>query len=247
MEKEGIWEYKFTVRSFDIDKNNNITLNSISEYLQEVAGAHANGKGFGYNQVIDKNLAWILSGIRIEINRLPVWDEYIIIKSWIEGNNRFASRREFEWSDKEGNILLNATTNWVLLNTETRRPQNIDQMNFDVRILKAKTATLSEVKNSRIKFEDNKPLNHKVLYSDLDMVGHMNNTKYIQLMIDSYKLDFHESHRVKVLNINFKVEAKYEDELILSTKEIEENNFVHILSRADDKNKVSCQANIIWK
>ncbi len=246
MEKEGVWEYKFTVRSFDIDKNNNITLNSISEYLQEVAGAHANGKGFGYKQVIDKNLAWILSGIRIEIDRLPIWDEEITIKTWIVGNNRFASRRDFEWYNKEGKILLKASSNWVLLNTDTRRPQNIDQMKFDVKILEDKTATLSEVKNSRIRFDDNNPMKHKVLYSELDMIGHMNNTKYIQLMIDSYKLDFHESNKVKILNINFKSEVKYDDKLILSTKEVEENNFVHILSREDDS-IVSCQANIIWE
>ena len=246
MEKEGIWEYNFTVRSFDIDKNNNITLNSISEYLQEVAGAHANGKGFGYNQVVAQNLAWILSGIRIEIDRIPIWDEEITIKSWIVGNNRFTSRRDFEWFDKAGNILLKASSNWVLLNTKTRRPQNIDQMNFDAVILSDKMATSTEIKNTREKFEDNNPLSYKVRYSDLDMVGHMNNTKYIQLMLDNYSLDFHENHKVKMLNINFKTEAKYEENLLLSTKEVEENNFVHILSRTVDS-KISCQAHILWQ
>ena len=246
MEQEGVWNYTFKVRSFDVNKNNDISLVSISEYLQEVAGDHANSKGFGYKQVIKEGLVWILGGIRIEVNRLPIWEEEIHIKTWVVENNRFVSRRDFEWYDTDGNIIIKATTNWILFDTNKRRPQIIDQMNFPAVLLKGKYATENNLANIKENKENSVSTNYTVRYSDLDMVGHMNNTKYIQLFTDSYSAEFHNSHKVKSIDINFKVEAKYKDVLELKTIDNGGNEYVHILNRTSD-NKSNCLSKIIWE
>ncbi|MCK5856999.1 MAG: hypothetical protein KAG64_05885 [Bacteroidales bacterium] len=244
MENNGIWEYNFRVRSFDVDQNNNMTLTSISEYLQEVAGDHANTMGFGYRQVVLNQLAWILGGIRIEVNRLPLWEEDIKVKTWVVENNRFISRRDFQWYDQEGNVLLNASTNWILINTERRRPVAIDSMNFQVKLHPEKKATSAEIANIRAKFEDVNSIDYQVRYSDLDMVGHMNNTKYIQLFFDQFSQNFHLKNTVKSLDINFKNEAKYTNILELNIQK-NSNEHIAILRRKEDE-KVNCLAQIIW-
>ncbi len=246
MEQEGVWNYTFKVRSFDVNKNNDISLVSISEYLQEVAGDHANSKGFGYKQVIKAGMVWILGGIRIEVNRLPIWEEEIHIKTWVVENNRFVSRRDFEWYDTDGNTIIKATTNWILFDTNKRRPQIIDQMNFPAILLKGKYATENNLASIKENKEDSISTNYTVRYSDLDMVGHMNNTKYIQLFTDSYSAEFHNSHKVKSIDINFKAEAKYRDVLELKTSNTGDNEYVHILNRTSD-NKPNCLSKIIWE
>ena len=153
MENNGIWEYHFIVRSFDVDQNKEITLTSISEYLQEVAGDHANTMGFGYRQVVLQQMAWVLGGIKIEVVRLPLWEEKIKVKTWVVENNRFISRRDFQWLDQDGNVLINASTNWILLNTERRRPVAIDSMNFEVTLHPELNATSTDISNIRAKFE----------------------------------------------------------------------------------------------
>ncbi len=245
MENNGIWEYNFRVRSFDVAQNNKMTLTSISEYLQEVAGDHANTMGFGYRQVVLQQMAWVLSGIRIEVVRLPLWEEDIKIKTWLVENNRFTSRRDFQWYDQEGNVLINASTNWILLNTERRRPVSIDSMNFDVRLLPEQKATETGVQNLRFKMEDASITEYQVRYSDLDMVGHMNNAKYIQLLLDYYSLDFHSNNTIKSLDISFKAEAKYQDKLQFSVMEQQSKHMAE-LKRMDDE-KVNCLANLVWE
>jgi len=245
MENNGIWEYNFRVRSFDVAQNNKMTLTSISEYLQEVAGDHANTMGFGYRQVVLQQMAWVLSGIRIEVVRLPLWEEDIKIKTWLVENNRFTSRRDFQWFDKDGRILINASTNWVLLNTERRRPVPIDSMNFQVTLHPKQKATSAEIANIRAKFEDANNIEYQVRYSDLDMVGHMNNTKYIQVFLDQFKQDFHLNNTIKSLDINFKNEAKYTDVLELNIQK-NSNEHIAILRRKEDE-KVNCLAQIIWE
>jgi len=245
MENNGIWEYNFRVRSFDVDQNKQMTLTSISEYLQEAAGDHANTMGFGYRQVVLQQMAWILGGIKIEVERLPLWEEDIHVKTWIVENNRFTSRRDFQWYDQEGNILVNASTNWILLNTERRRPVDIGSMNFDVRLHPETKATSSEVKSIRAKFDEAEdPTEYQVRYSDLDMVGHMNNTKYIQLFLDFYSAEFHNSHKIKSLDINFKNEAKYQDKLLLSVLQNKDSHIIELKRKEDSK--VNCLAIMEW-
>jgi len=245
MENNGFWEYRFKVRSFDVDQSNNMTMTSISEYLQEVAGDHANTMGFGYRQVILQQMAWILGGIKIEVLRLPKWEEAVKVKTWIVENNRFTSRRDFQWYDQEGNVLVNASTNWILLNTERRRPVAIESMNFDVILHPETTATTSAIANIRAKFENVEAAQYSVRYSDLDMVGHMNNTKYIQLFLDYYTPEFHNSHKIKSLDINFKNESQYQDELVLSMLQNTDSHLIELKRVAD--NKVNCLANLVWE
>jgi len=242
----NIWEYSFTVRSFDVDSNKNMTPVAISEYLQEVAGEHANTMGFGYRQFVLQNMVWILSGIKIEVERLPVWEEKVFIKTWIVGNDKFTSRRDFQWLDADGNVLINASTNWVLFNTQTRRPQLVERMSFAVEMFPDNVATSAPVANIRGKIDNENPLEYMVRYSDLDMIGHMNNTKYIQLLIDSYGEDFNNKKRLKAIDINFKTEAKFDELLLLQSKQNTENEYIHELKKAAD-GRVNCLAVISWK
>ena len=245
MKHSGIWEYQFKVRSFDVDKNKNITATSICEYLQEVAGEHSNSLGFGYRQFVKKQMVWILSGIRIEVEQTPKWEDEILIKSWVVGNNRFISRRDFEWSDSNDNILIKASTNWILFDISKRRPQLVDSMNIDVKMHPERKAILTEERSLKNTYTDFDTLDYSVLYSDLDMVGHMNNTKYIQLILNSYSPEFHDNNNLKNLDINFKTEAKYNENLLLQTKAIGEKEYFHELKRAND-NKINCSSYISW-
>ncbi len=244
MNKSGFWDYNFRVRSFDVDQKKKMTLTSISEYLQEVAGDHANTMGFGYRQVILEQMVWVLNGIKIEIERLPIWEEEIHVKTWVVENNRFLSRRDFQWFDQKGNVILNASTNWVLFHTEKRRPQLVDSMNFSVKMHPEAKATSSEITNIREKFEGIEASEYKVRYSDLDMVGHMNNTKYIQVLLDHYSPEFHNNHKVKSLEINFKNEAKYGDTLELSIIETPQHHLAELKRKTDGK--VNCIAQLLW-
>ena len=246
MENNNIWEYKFKVRSFDVDKNKSITLTSISEYLQEVAGDHANSMGFGYRQLVLQDMVWILSGIKIEVERFPLWEEEIRIETWIVGNDKFLSRRDFEWYDSKGNLIIKASTNWILFNTATRRPQLVERMEFPVEMYPNKVATTSPISNIRSKFDDDNPYEYKVRYTDLDMIGHMNNTKYIQLLMNYYGEEFQKTKKFYSIDINFKTEAKLNDALLLNSNTIDKNTTYHELKKAADS-KVNCLYIVICK
>ena len=57
----------------------------------------------------------------------------------------------------------------------------------------------------------------KVRYSDTDLNGHLNNTKYIDYIIDTHDINFYNQYRVKSICINFE-------------KEIQDNEVVEMYS-----------------
>jgi acyl-ACP thioesterase len=88
---------------------------------QEAAGQHAVHLGFGYDDLIKSNTAWILSRVHIEFVDTPKWKEDVVLKTWHKGLNRLFYLRDFIMTDSEGRERVKATTSWLVLNLETRR------------------------------------------------------------------------------------------------------------------------------
>ncbi|MBQ1438897.1 MAG: hypothetical protein IIZ10_04340, partial [Solobacterium sp.] len=52
-------------------------------------------------------------------------------------------------------------------------------------------------------------------YSDIDLNGHMNNTRYLDWIDDMYDMHFHEVTRIRTLQINYLKELSYGDQVTL--------------------------------
>jgi len=50
-------------------------------------------------------------------------------------------------------------------------------------------------------------------YSAIDLVGHVNNARYIEWVCDTFPIDWHLSHQLEALQINYDREVHPEDEV----------------------------------
>jgi len=223
MEKEGYYYLKTKVHSYQLDKNKQISPVAIAELMQEAAGMHSNTGGFGYKQVISKSLVWVLNALRFEVTDYPLWDDEITIKTWIVDTNRFLSRRDFQFVNADGEVLIAGSTIWILYNFETKRPQSITAMGFDVVEHNGEFAIENAIKTTREHIEGELVDEFIVKYSDLDMVGHLNNTRYVRAIIDSYDINHYDSNTLKTFEIQFRAEAKFNDELKIVRNGLEES------------------------
>ena len=64
---------------------------SFMNMAQEAAGCHAVELGFGYDDLIAKNTAWILSRVRVDFLDTPLWREDMTLTTWHKGLNRLSS------------------------------------------------------------------------------------------------------------------------------------------------------------
>ena len=219
----------FTIPCYDTDASWRLKPTSFMNQAQEAAGLHAVHLGFGYDDLIVNNTAWILSRVHIEFLDTPKWRENITLTTWHKGLNRLFYLRDFILTDGNGKERVKATTSWLVLNLETRR------LVRDSQLMEEGTVNLEnaiETPADKVQLpKDVEPVlafEHVVGYSDVDMNGHANNAMYMQWAMDAVDYDIASARPVRELTINFNHETKAGDSVALYRYVVEQEDGLHV-------------------
>ena len=77
------------------------------------------------------NISWVLSRLKIWIDRLPNYDETIRVKTYIQGVDKYFYYRDFTVTDANGIEIVKANSVWGLMDIVKRRITSIPQWMFD--------------------------------------------------------------------------------------------------------------------
>ena len=211
-------EEKFRIRTYECGVDGRIKIFSLMQYLQEIAALHAGQLGLGFDRLSEMNGYWVLSNIRIEINRLPGRDDEITLRTWPSGYSRTTATREFVGKDQNGFELFRAGSDWMVLNKETNRLKNLFKL--DLNLPKTGTKALpDEVKrlepdgDYRAGAVREPPV--RVPYSSIDLNGHVNNTEYVRWSIDALSRTFKINENIHCVQATYLSEVFEGDELDL--------------------------------
>jgi medium-chain acyl-[acyl-carrier-protein] hydrolase len=246
MEKINIWTEAFKVRSYQMDMKARATITAIAGWLQEVAGNHASYMGFGYNQMKQSGLYWLLTRVKIHVHSYPEWGEDLEVNTWVVNAEKFFSRRDFEIRNKEGNTIVSASTGWMLVNAFEKRPQLVESLSRNIDLLKDKLALNEELQ--KIEALENPDSTHlyKVKYSDIDIVNHVNNIQYYNIILDTLPNGFRKENHIQSFEINYIAEALLDEDLQVLNRQLNNNHlYQHEIKRLSD-DKVVCRAMSKW-
>ena len=198
-----------TIQCYETDASWRLKPASFMNFAQEAAGNHAVYLGFGYDDLIASNTAWILSRVHVEFVDTPKWKEDITLTTWHKGLNRLFFLRDFILTDKEGRTRVKATTSWLVLNLETRRLVRDPKLMEDGTVC---TENVIETPADKVQMpkdiETVHVMDHVVAYSDVDMNAHTNNAMYMQWAMDAVDYDIASTMPVREFTINFNHETK---------------------------------------
>lgn len=202
---------------------------SFMNMAQEAAGCHAVELGFGYDDLIASNTAWILSRVRVDFLDTPLWREDMTLTTWHKGLNRLFFLRDFIMTDVNGKERVKATTSWLVMNLETRRLVRDPKLMEDGTIC---TDNAIETPADKVQMpKDKEPvfvMNHLVSYSDVDTNGHTNNAMYMHWAMDAVDYEISSQRPVKSFTINFNHETKPGDLVAISKVVVEQEDGRHV-------------------
>jgi acyl-ACP thioesterase len=230
-------EDKFIVKTYECQADGDIKIVSLMHYLQDAAALHAEQLGFGFGRLNEMDSYWVLSNLRIEIVRLPKWDDEITLKTWPSGYNRLVATREFVGKDRDGRELFRAGSQWMILDKKKNRPKNL--FHLDLSLPKTGTKAIPgnlkrlEPKNGYIEVEQ-----VLVPYSSIDLNGHVNNTEYVRWGIDALRRAFELKGDIRFVHATYLSEVFEGDELDLLASRDKSGNFSVLVRRAGEKNNV---------
>lgn len=197
---------EFRIASYQADVSARIKPSAILEIMQEMAGAHAEMLDVGRSRLLPMNLAWVLTRVEVRMDRYPVSGEAITVETFPMPNRRVFFPRYFVFRDAQGNQIGCAGSIWVVLDIHTRKMANAAEIapllpdNSDLTAPMGMPATVEEIPG-----EEQESFRSPV-YTDLDMNGHVNNTRYLDWCCNELGIDTMRSATMKQFAVNFNQE-----------------------------------------
>ena len=205
--------YKFCqdicVPCYDTDASFYLKPASFMDMAQEIAYWAAQGLGFGYDDLHVHHVAWVLSRMHFHFENPPKWRDNVTLYTWHKGADGLFYLRDFFLQDADGNRLVTCTSSWVVIDERTRRlvrPEELqDKLSTgDVDDAIAERAPKVVMPRGA---EPEPAGEHTVVYSDVDIIGHTNNARYMVWAMDSIDYETASACRVKDVYINFNKET----------------------------------------
>ena len=208
---EIVYSLQKEVTSVDTDYNQEVKLSTLFLYFQEISSLHSEVLGVGKRQTLDKNLHWIISRFIVDIIKMPKYGDKIIVKTYPGKDNQLFFYRHYYITDLKGNVLVRANSIWVVLDAFTHQvvrnpfsgfslPQHHEEGELD------NPPKITEIASNLV-------YSKKVRYSDIDLNKHFNNVRYIELIQDSFDLDYYKDYKIKNFSINYVQEFVAGDEV----------------------------------
>ncbi len=208
-EIKTIWEEEVPVRSFETDFMERWKPACIFQAMQETATHHASHFGYAYKFMLARDMIWIISRVKVRFFALPVLGERVIIRTWPKGiQQKVFFMRDFQIVSPEGKQFAVATTAWILVNPKARRmllPQALPGKIPDNGGLSALAEPLEKIPLPDSLMER---LQVQAGYSSVDLMGHVNNARYVEWISDCFSPEEHAARKLDWMQINYTNEVK---------------------------------------
>ena len=227
---------------FDMsDMNGNIKLPSLILLSLQVSGSQSAQLGVSDKEILEKyNLVWIITEYDIDVIRLPRFAEEITIETEALSYNRLFCYRRFTIYDESGQAIIQMLASFALMDRDSRKVHSVDpemvapyQSEFSKKIIRGPKYTDLDNPTSK---------DYHVRFYDLDMNGHVNNSKYLDWIFEVMGADFLMDHIPQKINLKYVKEVR-PGGMITSSYEL---NGLHSCHQVTSQGVVNAQALIQW-
>ena len=205
----------FSVNTYDCDFEGRWKPTAFFQVMSESAANHADLLGVGYKAMLEVGYFWVLSRFKVRFLKYPQMGDLVHLKTWPKTiQQKLFYVRDYELFDQSEEPVALATSAWLVLDAKSRRlvppaslpglklPSNPEAFALDEPLEKLKMDEDGEVK-----------IRQKASYSAIDLVGHVNNTRYIDLICDSVDIAHYQTQEFDSLQINFDKEVRLGEEV----------------------------------
>lgn len=210
IQNKDLYEKEYHISSFLTNTRGKLGLYALLNLLQDIAHFHANLLGLGYEEMVAKKTFWVLTRQKLVMTKWPNWEDCIHIKTWVRISASAFTNRDFAIY-LNGEKIGEATTSWMTLDADTRRPKSVDYKELFSNLNHPEKIVLEDEKIIAEKTEQETLAEFKVRNSDIDQNNHVNNTKYAQWVLDAIPFKNHHEYDLTSYSINFVAETKLND------------------------------------
>ena len=217
----------YEITASDVDCHGLCRLSALLGHMQNLATEHAIILGIGGPRMMtEHNAVWLLARTQLRLDRPIPYPGEVTISTWPRGITKSATVfRDFDLFIGDERIG-EATTSWVLADLVDRKvlkPTNVPALVDSPRPAVVKDCIPQKIKAPADMTQE---MVRVVTYSDTDINGHMNNTKYADVACDAIRYDLCKGRFISEVQINYLHECFPGDELLVLCGEAEGVRYV---------------------
>lgn len=214
--KEKIGTFPFVVEPFSEDFTGRLSWRFLGNHLLRCASLHAGSCGFGYKEMAELRHAWVLSRLVVEIEDMPRTGEKYTIETWVSKVYRQFTDRLFAITGEGGRVYGHAYSTWALIDMGSRLPMDLSQLP-DEGFTAAIAGREIPIKGpGRIRVKSTVPArNIPTHYSDLDINGHVNSIRYMEMALDLFPHETFRSQAPRRVEMAYCAETRCGETLLL--------------------------------
>ena len=200
----------FTVPSHLVDGSKALGAGNILHLFQELSFHGAAQLGCSEEYLERVGYAWIFSRMHFIVERRPKIYETVRMETWSQGLEGLFLIRHYRILDEAGTPLIRGCSSCLTINLATRSLVRSDKVAavspyWEQNPLKAASPAGKIVPCEEYAAEP--LLSHRVMYSDTDFVGHVNNSQYLRWAVDCEK-SVNPEFNLSEVSLNFLKETK---------------------------------------
>lgn len=204
---------KYRILASDSGFDRKLRFSSFLRMVEEISIADVIRGGLPKERTLEKGLLWVISRMSFRFKKIPQYDDEVALETYALPRMRLFFPRYYVMRDINGSKLAEGEAMWCLIDEKTRKP--IVPSLFGISIHKVTLPPDVEVHLDslflpRIKTVTS-TMERKVLSSELDLNGHLTNTRYADWYYDAHSREFWEKHEISSFRIAFEREVHSED------------------------------------
>ena len=239
-----IYQQQLTARWHDTDATLAVRPSQVLVYMQEMAFCHLNAVDRNLDKLrFDEGLAFILTRLTLKFYAPIRPGEQITSQTWISEGKGINFPRYFRVIGQEGTICAEGASSWVLLNLNTHLPQRVSE--FDYGFLPEEPLPFATPRRLVVPEEMVEVGSRKIVYSDIDYNGHMNNTRYPDMVCDY--LPEETVSRIHTMHLEFVREATFGSTLRVERGcrcDVETGDTVYLVRTLNEDGQVCLNAEV---
>ncbi|HOQ06532.1 MAG TPA: thioesterase [Clostridiales bacterium] len=244
---EAVYRNTYTVGYSDVDFLKCLKCSKLFEYFQDTASEDVKRLGAGVDTLAEKySVAWVLTRIRVEFARIPELNESITVATWPHPPGKMEFGRDFKVCGEDGDAIIRAVSTWVLIDTKTRELRRSDYIHMEHPEFIAEHAL--DTRPGKLRpLGKPEPVYRKVVgYSDVDFNGHINNSRYIDYIMDCFPVESHRQYMLKAIEVNYIKEAFPGDTLLLCREIPDDGDGTVYIEGVNEEDGKPCFKARIW-
>lgn len=208
---------EYTIRTYECDKHGNLRLITLMNIFQDIADAHASNMGLGLDFCRERGLSWIGANYHLIIEKFPKMHQKVFITSWPAVEKKLGAYRDYLVVDENGKTMIRASSQWILINFEKKRPVGLRENLPQYQVIPERAINTDFPKIEELSKVDLKT-DFKIRFDDIDINNHVNNAIYPLWATEGVGIEFRDQHQPKEIEIAFKKEALFGENIMVETQ-----------------------------